>query len=218
VNVLGRNVAAKVANLRSVDWETLGINFVLVFSPGTFRGAPYADIATLTYPTGGTTDQELSLLKAVANGFPTVTMVRVKEILQAVEKLVLDLTTAIRGASALTLLSAVLVLAGALATGHRNRVYDAVVLRMLGATRRRLLGVYALEYLLLGAATAIFGVAAGSVAAFLVVTRVMEISFAWQPGPAILVALAGLALTVGFGLIGTFRALGHRPGPVLRTL
>ena len=218
VNVLGRNIAAKVANVRSVDWETLGINFVLVFSPGTFRGAPYADIATLTYPAGAGSEEELSLLKAVADAFPTVTLVRVKEVLQAIAKLIFDLTTAVRGASALTLVSAVLVLAGALATGHRNRIYDAVVLRMLGATRRRLLGFYTLEYVLLGLATAAFGVAAGSLAAFLVVTRLMEITFSWQGGPAIAVALTGLGLTVGFGLIGTVRALSHRPGPVLRNL
>jgi putative ABC transport system permease protein len=218
VNVLGRNIAATVANLRSVDWETLGINFVLVFSPGSFRGAPYADIATLTYPAGGTNEQEIGLLKAAAEAFPTVTLVRVKEVLEAIAKLVLDLTLAIRGASALTLVSAVLVLAGALATGHRNRVYDAVVLRMLGATRGRLLGFYALEYLLLGFATALFGLLAGSIAAFLVTTRVMELAFVWLPGPAILVALAALALTVAFGLIGTFTALGHKPGPVLRNL
>jgi putative ABC transport system permease protein len=218
VNVLGRNITATVANLRSVDWETLGINFVLVFSPGSFRGAPYADIATLTYPAGGTSEQEIGLLKAAAEAFPTITLVRVKEVLEAIAKLVLDLTMAIRGASALTLLSAVLVLASALATGHRNRIYDAVVLRMLGATRGRLLGFYALEYLLLGLATALFGLATGSIAAFLVVTRIMEIGFVWLPGSAILVALAALALTVAFGLIGTFRALSHKPGPVLRNL
>ena len=118
----------------------------------------------------------------------------------------------------MTLVSAVLVLAGALATGHRSRVYDAVVLRMLGATRGRLLGFYALEYLLLGLATALFGLAAGSIAAFLVVTKVMEIAFVWLPGPAILVALAALALTVALGLVGTFTALSHKPGPVLRNL
>ena len=53
VNVLGRNIAAQVANLRSVDWQSLGINFVLVFSPGAFAGAPHTHIATLTLPGGG---------------------------------------------------------------------------------------------------------------------------------------------------------------------
>ena len=83
-----------------------------------------------------------------------------------------------------------LVLAGALATGHRHRVYDAVVLKMLGATRCRLLAAYALEYLLIGLATAIVGVAAGSLAAFLVMTEVMNLSFAWLPWPALAATLA----------------------------
>src|SRR5439155_18760259 len=140
------------------------------------RGAPHAHIATLTYPGGSTAQEELGLLKAVAEAFPGVTIVRVKEALEAVSKIVLDLTLAIRGASAVALIAAVLVLGGALATGHRHRVYDAVVLKTLGATRRRLLGAYALEYLLLGLATAVFGVAAGSVAAMLIVTEVMNLT------------------------------------------
>ncbi|MGA2125999.1 MAG: FtsX-like permease family protein [Xanthobacteraceae bacterium] len=218
VNVLGRNITATVANLRAVDWQTLGINFVLVFSPDTFRGAPATQVATLTYPDGGTADEEIALLKAAAEAFPAVTTVRVKEALDAVSKVVLDLTFAIRGASAVTLFAAVLVLGGALATGHRHRVYDAVILKTLGATRARLLAAYALEYLLLGFATAAFGVAAGSIAAWAVVTRVMDLAFVWLPGPALAAAFGALMLTVLFGLIGTFSALGQKPAPVLRHL
>ncbi len=96
-----------------------------------------------------------------------------------------NLVLAIRGASVVALIAAVLVLGGALAAGHRHRVYDAVVLKTLGATRARLIGAYALEYLLLGVATALFGVAAGSIAAWLVVTRIMNLSFVWLPGPAL---------------------------------
>ncbi len=218
INVLGRNIAAAVANLRAVDWQTLGINFVMVLSPDALRGAPHAHIATLTYPGGGTVEEELALLKAVADAFPGVTIVRVKEALEAVSKIVLDLTMAIRGASAVALFAAVLVLGGALATGHRHRVYDAVVLKTLGATRLRLLGSYALEYLLLGLATALFGVAAGSIAAAIVVTEVMNLAFVWLPGPAVISALFALVLTVAFGLIGTFTALGQKPARVLRHL
>jgi len=218
INVLGRNITATIANLRSVDWQTLGINFVMVLTPDALRGAPHADIATLTYPGGTTPAAELALLKAVADAFPGVTIVRVKEALDAVSKIVLDLTLAIRGASAVALIAAVLVLAGALATGHRHRVYDAVVLKTLGATRLRLTGSYALEYLLLGAATGLFGVAAGSLAAAYVVGDVMNLNFAWLPGPAVAAALAALALTVAFGLAGTFTALGQKPARVLRHL
>lgn len=218
INVLGRNIAATVANLRAVDWQTLGMNFVMVLSPDALRGAPHAHIATLTYPGGGTPAEEIAVLKAVAEAFPGVTILRVKEALEAVGKIVLDLTLAIRGASAVALFAAVLVLGGALATGHRHRVYDAVVLKTLGATRLRLTGSYALEYLLLGLATALFGVAAGSAAAAYVVTEVMNLKFVWLPGPALAAAFAALVLTVAFGLIGTFTALGQKPARVLRHL
>jgi len=218
VNVLGRNITATLANTRAVDWQSLGINFVLVYSPGAFRGAPHTHIATFTYPHGSTVRQEIALLKAAANEFPSITAVRVREALEAVAKVVFDLTLAIRGASAITLIAAVLVLAGALATGHRHRVYDAVVLKMLGATRTRLLAAYALEYLLIGLATAIVGVAAGSVAAFLVMTEVMNLSFVWLPWPALMATIGTTALTIGFGLIGTFSALSQKPAPVLRHL
>jgi putative ABC transport system permease protein len=218
VNVLGRNITATLANLRAVEWQSLGINFVLVFSPGSFRGAPHTHIATLATPGGTTVAQEVALLKETAVAFPTVTAVRVREALDAVTKVVLDLTMAIRGASAITLIAAVLVLAGALATGHRHRVYDAVVLKMLGATRWRLLAAYALEYLLIGLATAIVGVAAGSVAASLVMTEVMNLSFVFLPVPALAATLCAAALTIAFGLIGTFSALGQKPAPVLRHL
>ncbi|MBI4275204.1 MAG: FtsX-like permease family protein [Rhizobiales bacterium] len=218
VNVLGRNITARIANMRVVDWESLGINFVMVFSPNAFAGAPHIHIATLTYPGGGTLDEENVLLKAVADGFASVTTVRVKDALEAIGNLVTNLILGIRAASTVTLLAAVLVLGGALAAGHRGRVYDAVILKTLGATRMRLIMTYALEYLMLGFSTALFGVAAGSIAAWLVVTEVMTLSFVWLPGPASVAAVGAILVTVVFGLFGTFKALGQKPAPVLRNL
>ena len=124
-----------------------------------------------------------------------------------------NLVLAIRGASAVTLISAILVLGGALAAGHRHRVYDAVILKTLGATRARLLGAYALEYLMIGLATAVFGVIAGSIAAWLIVTRLMTLSFIWQAGSA-----AGVARHGRLGLAGTLLALNQKPASVLRNL
>jgi putative ABC transport system permease protein len=217
VNVLGRDITAKIANLRTVDWQSLGINFVLVYSPGTFAGAPHTDIATLTDP-DATIAGDARLIKAVAAAFPAITSVRVREALETVGTMVTNLVFAIRGASSVTLIAAILVLGGALAAGHRHRVYDAVILKTLGATRGRLLGAYALEYLMIGLATAIFGVAAGSIAAWQIVTRLMNLGFVWQAGSAALVVLAALMVTVGLGLAGTLLALNQKPAKVLRNL
>ena len=218
VNVLGRKVTARIANLRAVEWQSLGINFVLVFSPGAFSGAPHTDIATLTFADGGSREEETALVKALAGAFPTISAVRVKDALDAVDHMVGNLVFALRGASSVTLLAAALVLGGALAAGQRFRIYDAVVLRTLGATRRRLLAAYALEYLLIGLATVLLGVAAGSAAAELVVTRIMEFPFVWVPAQAAGAAFAALLATVVLGLAGTFTALGRKPAQVLRNL
>ena len=218
VNVLGRDITVKITNLRTVDWQSLGINFVMVFSPHSFDGAPHTHLATLIYPDGGTPAQEAAIIRSVAEKYPMVTTVRVKDALDAIGALIGNLVLAIRGASALTLLVAALVLGGALAAGHRHRVYDAVILKTLGATRLRLLGAYAIEYLLLGLATAVFGVLAGSAAGWLIVTELMHLKFAWQPVPAIAATAAAVLVTVALGLAGTFSALGQKPAPVLRNL
>jgi len=217
VNVLGRDIPAKIANLRNIDWQGLGINFVLVFSPNAFKGAPHSHVATLTeaHPDPAS---DARIIKQVADAFPMVTSVRVREALETIGTVVSNLALAIRGASAVTLISAILVLGGALAAGHRHRVYDAVILKTLGATRVRLLGAYALEYLMIGLATAIFGVIAGSVAAWLIVTRLMTLSFVWQAGSAAAVVAAALVVTVGLGLAGTLLALSQKPATVLRNL
>jgi putative ABC transport system permease protein len=217
VNVLGRDIPATIGNMRTVDWQSLGINFVLVFSPNAFRGAPHTHVATLT-ETHPDSAGDARIIKSVADAFPMVTSVRVREALETIGTVVTNLVLAIRGASAVTLISAILVLGGALAAGHRHRVYDAVILKTLGATRARLLGAYALEYLMIGFATAIFGVIAGSVAAWLIVTRLMTLSFIWQAGSAAGVVAAALIVTVGLGLAGTLLALNQKPATVLRNL
>jgi len=218
VNVLGRNITATIASLRQVEWRSLGINFVMVFSPNTFAGAPHTHLATVALPDGSDVTTEARILRETARAFPSVTSVRVKDALDAVNDVVGQLIFAIRGASSVALLASVLVLAGALAAGHRARLYDAVVLKTLGATRFRLLGAYALEYGALGVATAVFGLIAGAVAAYLIVTRVMNMPFTLDLSGALFAAALAVIVAVGLGLLGTWRILSQSPAPYLRNL
>ncbi|MCO5064210.1 MAG: ABC transporter permease [Rhizobiaceae bacterium] len=217
VNVLGRNITARIANLRRVQWESLGINFVMVFSPNTFAGAPHSWLATLKEQNAAPAD-EARLLNAVTKQFPAVTSVRVKDALDVVNQLVGQLGTAIRAAAAVALIASVLVLSGALAAGNRARIHDAVVLKTLGATRRTLIAAFSLEYLLIGLATAVFALLAGGVAAWYVVARVMKLPSVFLPEVAVATIVVALLLTVGFGLLGTWRILGQKAAPVLREL
>ena len=217
VNVLGRNITARIANFRNVEWESLSINFVMVFSPNTFAGAPHAWLATVIDPSA-TAEQEAATLKAVTNAYPTVTSVRVKDALDVVNELVGQLATAIRAAAAVALVASILVLAGALAAGNRARTHDAVVLKTLGATRATLIRAFSYEYLMLGLATAVFALVAGGAAAWFVVSRIMMLPSSFLPDVAVATVVTALVMTVGIGLAGTWRILGQKAAPVLREL
>ncbi|MFB2551395.1 ABC transporter permease [Ensifer soli] len=217
VNVLGRNITAKIANFRKVEWESLSINFVMVFSPNTFAGAPHAWLATVIDP-AATPEMEAAALRRITNTFPTITSVRVKDALDIVNELLGQLATAIRAAAAVALAASVLVLAGALAAGNRARVHDAVVMKTLGATRSTLIRAFSYEYAILGLATAVFALFAGGVSAWFVVARVMTLPSRFLPDVAVTTIVVALVMTVGIGLVGTWRILGQKAAPVLRTL
>lgn len=216
VNVLGRNVTATVANLRQVDWRSFGINFVLVFSPQTFRGAPHTELATISFPTDIGEARELALLKQVSDAFPTVTALRVREALEAAREMVDKLAGAVRAAASIAVAASILVLAGALAAGREARLYDAVVLKTLGATRRQLALAYLYEFAGLGVATALFGAAAGTAAAWATTAKLLKLDFVFDPAAALGAAALALAVTAALGVLGAWRAFGESPARRLR--
>nr|WP_319514679.1 FtsX-like permease family protein [uncultured Cohaesibacter sp.] len=222
VNVLGRTISAKIYNLRQVEWQSLAINFVMVFSPNTFAGAPHAHLATLTLDPDGKesaeqiAQRESAIMKALVQAFPAVTTIRVGDALDTVNDLVRQLAWGMRAASSLAIIASILVLAGALAAGQRERIYDAVILKTLGATRGKVLQAYSLEYCLLGVITAVFALIIGHVAAYLVLTEMMEMTFSWQPLVSAIVVVLAMLMTILLGLIGTWSSLNRKPAQILR--
>jgi putative ABC transport system permease protein len=218
VNVLGRNITAQLASVRQVEWRSVGINFVMVFSPNTFAGAPHTHLATLSFAQTPDSAQEAKLARDVALAFPAVSSVRVRDVLQAASDLVGQITLAMRGASGVALVSSILVLAGALASGRAARIKDAVVMKTLGATRRQLFVAYLMEYGILGLITAGFGLIAGIAAAYGIITNVMRLPFTMDWSVAATSITIALLVTVILGLVGTWRILGQKPAPYLREL
>lgn len=212
VNVLGRKITAEVANFRAVDWRSLQINFVMMFSPNTFAGAPHMFVVTAQADPA----RELDILNAVSRPYPTITSIRVRDALDAINSLMGKLITAIRGANAVTVLAGILVLGGALATGLSGRIYDAVVLKTYGATRSQLLRALVIEYALLGLATAGFAIIAGTLSAWAIITQILGLEWQFSGLIAIATALVALAVTVAAGLITTWSALRANPARVLR--
>ena len=217
VNVFGRAITARIANLRKVDWRSFGINFVLVFSPNTFAGAPTTYLATLTFAKPDPAS-EITLMQHSAAQFPTITSLRVKDALDMAQNLVEQLALSIRAASSVVLLAAILVLAGALSAVQGARTYDAVVLKTLGATRLRLALIYLTEYGLIGVATALFATGAALLGAELIVHGLMKFDFTLHFVQDLSVALAAVLLIVILGLLGTWRILSLKPAYYLRNL
>ena len=212
VNVLGREVTAKVASLRTVNWRNLGINFVMVFSPNTLKSAPHSHIVTVEMSGG----DEAALLNHMARAYPSVTAVRVKDAIDIVSGLLGQMLMAIRGANVLTLLTGVLVLAGALAAGLSERLYEAVVLKTYGASKRQLVSAFVIEYAALGLAAALFGLAVGSLASWFLARFILEMPWSFSFLTAALTAIIAMAVTVAAGLAVTWTALSAKPAPFLR--
>lgn len=217
VNVLGRNVTARISNLREVKWESLALNFVMVFSPNTLAGAPHNLLATISLPKDAGTEEEVRLARALGKAFPAVTAIRVKEAIEAFNTVFAKVMSAVRVAGSVTLLAGALVLAGAMATAQRRRILEAVILRALGATRARILGAHVAEYLLLATVTALAATVLGSIVAYAVVTELMELDFTFSWSAVGLALAVASALVLLFGAIGTWRVLSARPVPYLRT-
>ena len=217
VNVLGRNVTARIANLREVRWESLAINFVMVFSPNTLRAAPHNVLATISLDPATPLGREADLARAIGKAYPATTAIRVKDAINSFNTLFRRIITAVRAAGGVTLLAGALVLAGALAAAQRRRLQTAVILKALGATRARILSAHATEYALLALVAATLAILLGGFAAWLITTRLMDLPFTLSV-QAILQALGlSMALIAVVGGLGTWRVLRAPAVPYLRS-
>ncbi|TNE61686.1 MAG: FtsX-like permease family protein [Alphaproteobacteria bacterium] len=213
VNVLGRDITARVRSLREIDWGTFGFNFVILFDPHTLKAAPHTFMATLK----ASGEAEAEAHRVLTNSFPNITAVRMKEVLNSFNAMVEQVGTAVRATALVSIIAGVLVLAGAIAAGFRQRVYESVILKVVGAVRSQVLGAYLMEYALIGLITALIALALGSLAGWVVIKFVMEMEYSFLPRPMLLTVSASLVVTVLFGMASSWRALAAKPNQVLRT-
>ena len=212
LNVLGREITAEIRHVRRVEWQGMQLNFALLLSPEPLRHAPHSYVATV----GATPEAEVLIERTLAREFPQVTAVRVREALGRVAELMGSIAAAARAVGSITLIAGALVLAGAVAAGHRRRTYESVVLKVLGVRRRDVALVHAAEFALLGLVTGVIAAAAGTVTAWGVTTQVLEQEWVFLPGVVAGTVGFCILLTMGLGLFGTWRALGEPASPYLR--
>ncbi len=213
INVLGRDITARIRSLRTIDWGTFGFNFVILFDPNTLAQAPHTYMATLK--ASGAAEQVAH--STITNKYPNITAVRMKEVLSSVNTMIAQIGTAVRATALVAIIAGILVLAGAIAAGFQQRVYESVILKVVGAVRSQILRAYLLEYALIGIVTAAIALGLGTLTGWIVVELVMEMEFAFLPVPMIITVTTSLFVTVLFGLSSSFRALSIKPNAVLRT-
>lgn len=213
ISVLGRDITATVRSLRDINWGSFGFNFVILFDPNTLAAAPHTFMATLK----ASDDAERAAHSVITNQFPNVTAIRMKEVLSSVNVLVDQIGTAVRATAVVAIVAGILVLAGAIAAGFQQRVYESVILKVVGAVRSQILRAYLLEYALIGLVTAVIALFLGTLTGWIVVEQVMELDFTFLPVPMMITVGASLLVTVVFGMASSFRALSAKPNAVLRT-
>ncbi|HSG54295.1 MAG TPA: FtsX-like permease family protein [Paracoccaceae bacterium] len=216
VSVLGVEKTARVANFRRLDWESMGFNYVFVFSPNTLADAPHNVAATVAFPAGAAPGS--TLLRDLARAFPSSSVIEVGPILQEARKILDQVSLAILAAASVAVLAGVAVLLGAIAAARAARIYDTVILRVLGASRGQLLGLQFAEFGLLALILAGVALGLGTGLAWLIITQLFE--FDWLPDwPRILMVLgAGLVLVLGFAFAASLPVLRAKPAQTLRTL
>jgi putative ABC transport system permease protein len=214
ISLLGVEVSAKIASLRTVDWENFGLNYVLLFSPGSLDAAPHNMAATLTVPKSA----EAALAKSLPLAFPSAAVIAVGDVVSQVTALLSQMAKAIAAAASIAIFSGIAVLVGAIAASRASRIYDSVIMKLLGATRRQILGAQAMEYgilaLLLSAVALVLGVGAG----WFVIVQIFDFKFAPDWGVLALTLLGGAGITFVLGLAGSLPILAARPAEALRSL
>jgi putative ABC transport system permease protein len=212
VNILGRDIEAEIAALREVSFENAGIGFVVTMSQNALAGAPHTHIATVY----AEEDAEAAILRDVAGAAPNITAIRVRDALDRVAEALRSLAAATSYGAGATLVTGFIVLIGAAAAGERGRVFEAAVLKTLGAARGRILLSFALRSAFLGAAAGAVAILAGALGGWAVMTFVMDTSYAFEPVSAVAIVLGGALATLLAGLAFAWRPLSARPARVLR--
>jgi len=212
LNILGTDITATVANVRDIDWSTFTMNFAITFAPGMLEKAPATYLATVIV----SKDNEEDLQEKISHQFPNVTTVRVGDALAEAQVFVRAIAQAVSISAGVTLTAGTLVLAGGIAAARRRHLYDAIILKVLGATQGRILKTFLLEYGILGLLTAVIAAGLGTGAAYAVQKFVMDLSwkFDWPALCGVTALCLGITLVAGF--IGTWRALQQKPAPYLR--
>jgi putative ABC transport system permease protein len=208
----GRTFESRVAAVHRSEAIRIGSASEFIFDPATLAGLP------ATYY-GGVRVKPASvpaLQRAVYEKFPTVSVINAADVLQIVQDVVDQIALVIRFISLFTILAGVIILASSVAGTRFRRIREVVILKTLGATRRRVAGIFSVEFLILGAVAGLIGSALATGFSSLLLKRFFEGEFRFDPAPNLLAILLAALIANTAGWLASFRILRRKPLEALR--
>ncbi len=212
-DVEGVPIDLTVTSVREVNWRTFGINFSLVVEPGVLDQAPQQRFASVRLPPGG----EQRVQDLLAANYPNVTLLRLRELLDKVAKVLNRIALGVRFLGGFTVLAGIAILAGAISAGSARRGREVALLKTLGMTRPGVASHFAVEYALIGLVAGAIGACGAAALTWAVITRGFNLSGQLEWMPLAIGILGSVLLTVAAGLGASGRALKRRPIEVLRS-
>jgi putative ABC transport system permease protein len=215
VSVLGREVELTVASLRRINWLSLSLNYVFILSPGVIDKEPVTYLATAYVdPAKPRTAEEV--YDQVSGRFGNISIQRVDEALEDVSLVAGQIALAVRASAVVTLLAGLLVLAQSLRAAMARRMYETVIYKVCGATRRDIMTIMLCEHGLSGLAAGIAALTLGAGLSWFFMTRYMEVEWSFFAAPVLTVLSTAIVLTLVMSLTGMWRMLSGKAWPYLR--
>lgn len=211
-DIQGVTVETTVTSLRTVEWQTFGLNFFMVVEPGVLTEAPQTRVATVHLPDG----REQTVQDTLAARFPNITLLRIRSILSKIAGILERLALGVRFLGAFTIVAGLIILASAVSAAASQRSREIALLKTLGMTRRQILAQSTTEHLAIGSLAALVGAVGGNLLAWAVLTRGMELEWAFRPLTTLSAAALCVLLTTATALAAAWPALVTRPLAVLR--
>jgi putative ABC transport system permease protein len=211
--VFGREIEGKVASIRKVDWARFGVNMAFILSPGTLEAAKPSDTAIVIVAP----NREDELIKAVATRWPGVLAFQLRRTLETAADLFAKVSLAVTALASVVTAAGVLVLFGAFAAAARRRRRESALLKVFGASRIAILGLYAFEFALAALSAVVLGASIGVAAAHPIVIQVFDAEWRFDWRPIVWVGFVAIISSAAGGAVVGWATLSHRPAQVLRS-
>ena len=212
-NVQGLTMPAYVASVRQVNWNKIQTNFQVIFPAGILESAPQFHVLLTHVPS---TKASAKFQQVIVKQFPNVSVVDLGLVLSVVDDLLDKISYIIRFMSAFSIITGIVVLIASVRISKYQRIQESVLLRTLGASRKQIFAITALEYLFLGTLSALTGIVIAITGSWLLAKYSFEIPFAVNLLPAVILFLVISALTVIIGLLNSRGVLNKPPLEILR--